>query len=198
MTAGVSPKLLEQLTPDLQARTASSRSRPAASAASARRDEATTVADLEPGSVLAVPLLTGDVDMTAVGTCTEVLGDRVFGFGHPFNNEGPVALPMGAGEINGVIANLMTSFKLGTMTGPRGHALRRPAGRRRREARRGAADGADRRCTSSTPTARRTSDVPASSPPRTRASRRCSRVMAIGGAVERRHELPQFHTSTTT
>jgi hypothetical protein len=71
---------------------------------------------LEPGSVLAVPLLTGDVDMTAIGTCTEVLGDRVYAFGHAFNNEGPVTLPLGAGQVNGVVATLSTSFKLGSMT----------------------------------------------------------------------------------
>ena len=34
-------------------------------------------APLEPGSVMAVPLLTGDADMTAIGTCTDVVGDRV-------------------------------------------------------------------------------------------------------------------------
>ncbi len=71
---------------------------------------------LQPGSVLAVPLLTGDADLTAIGTVTEVLGDRMFGFGHPFNNEGSIALPMGGGEIQGVIANLQTSFKLGSMS----------------------------------------------------------------------------------
>ncbi len=70
---------------------------------------------IEPGSVLAVPLITGDVEMTAVGTCTEVLGDRIYGFGHPFTGEGPVRLPMGAGSIQGIIANLATSFKLGAM-----------------------------------------------------------------------------------
>jgi hypothetical protein len=73
-------------------------------------------AKLEPGSVLAVPLITGDVEMTAIGTCTEVQGPYLVGFGHPFNNEGPVSLPVGAGEINAVIANLMTSFKLGAIT----------------------------------------------------------------------------------
>ncbi len=73
-------------------------------------------AKLEPGSVLAIPLITGDVEMTAVGTCTEVQGPYLVGFGHPFNNEGPVSLPVGAGEINAVIANLMTSFKLGAIT----------------------------------------------------------------------------------
>jgi len=75
---------------------------------------------LEPGSVLAVPLLTGDADMTAIGTCTEVIGDRMWGFGHPFNNEGSISLPMGSGQIQGVIANLETSFKLGTMSSASG------------------------------------------------------------------------------
>lgn len=75
---------------------------------------------LEPGSVLAVPLLTGDMEMTAVGTCTEIIGDRIFGFGHSFNNEGPIDLPIGAGSIATVVANLETSFKLGFISGTSG------------------------------------------------------------------------------
>jgi hypothetical protein len=78
---------------------------------------------LEPGSVLAVPLLTGDMELTAVGTCTEKIGDRIFGFGHPFNNEGAIDLPMGAGSIATVVANLETSFKLGFLSGPTGALL---------------------------------------------------------------------------
>jgi hypothetical protein len=75
---------------------------------------------LERGSVLTVPLMTGDIDMTVVGTCTEVIGDRIFGFGHSFNSEGPVSLPMGTGQIATVIANLTTSFKLGSLLDPVG------------------------------------------------------------------------------
>jgi hypothetical protein len=75
---------------------------------------------LEPGSVLAVPLVTGDTEMTAIGTCTDIIsmpgGDRVLGFGHAFNNEGPIVLPMGSGRINAVIANLATSFKIGALS----------------------------------------------------------------------------------
>jgi len=67
----------------------------------------------EPGGVLALPLMTGDLDMTAIGTVTEVIGERVFGFGHPFNAEGPVSLPMAPGEIATIIANVSMSFKLG-------------------------------------------------------------------------------------
>jgi hypothetical protein len=77
---------------------------------------ATQPAVMVPGSVLVAPLVTGDVDMSAVGTCTDVIGDRIFGFGHPFNNEGPINLPFGAGEINAIVANLQESFKLGSLT----------------------------------------------------------------------------------
>jgi hypothetical protein len=78
---------------------------------------------LEPGSVLAVPLLTGDMDLTAVGTCTEKIGDRIFGFGHPFNDEGPINLPMGSGSIAAVVSNLETSFKLGFISETSGALL---------------------------------------------------------------------------
>jgi hypothetical protein len=116
MAAGLSPKLLEQLGPAFRA----SGLVPLQAGAGGSGVAEEPPAKLEPGSVLAVPLLTGDSELTAIGTCTEVLGDRVFGFGHAFNNEGPVALPMGSGRINGVVANLTTSFKLGSLTEQRG------------------------------------------------------------------------------
>jgi hypothetical protein len=64
--------------------------------------------------------MTGDLNLTAIGTCTEVTQGRVFGFGHAMNNEGAVTLPMGSGRINGIIPNMMTSFKIGEMTQVRG------------------------------------------------------------------------------
>jgi hypothetical protein len=112
MTAGISAKSLKEFAPMLR-----DYGLVALQAGSVAGTGATTrPAEIAPGSVLAAPLLTGDVDMTAIGTCTEVLGDRIFGFGHPFNNEGPITLPMGAGEINGIIASLSQSFKIGSMT----------------------------------------------------------------------------------
>jgi hypothetical protein len=71
---------------------------------------------MEPGSVLVAPLLTGDMELSAIGTCTEVRGDRVFGFGHEFNNEGPIALPLGSGTIATVVADVHSSFKLGQLS----------------------------------------------------------------------------------
>jgi hypothetical protein len=115
MTTGLPPKLVDQLTPIFKAYGMTPLQAGGIGGKPATGDQAKPPVELEPGSVLAVPLLTGDVEMTAVGTCTERIGDRVWGFGHPFNNEGAIALPLGGGEINGVIANLMTSFKLGAI-----------------------------------------------------------------------------------
>jgi hypothetical protein len=78
---------------------------------------------IEPGGVLAVPLLTGDLDLSAIGTVTEVVGDRMWGFGHPFFNGGPIDLPLGSGTINTVVANYMSSFKLGAAATPVGSLL---------------------------------------------------------------------------
>src|SRR6185312_7006380 len=113
MTSGMSPVMLKLAEPLFRAYGMT-----ALQAGGSGGSDATTdaPAKLEPGSVLAVPLLTGDMDMTAIGTVTEVIGNLVFGFGHSFNNEGYVSVPMGAGRINGVIPNMQTSFKLGSLT----------------------------------------------------------------------------------
>ncbi|WP_428939378.1 hypothetical protein [Fontivita pretiosa] len=120
MTAGLSPRLMEQFAPlfgqfglvPLQAGGGIS--------GGSNAPGTQPAAELVPGAVLAAPLLTGDVELTAIGTCTDVIGERVFGFGHPFNNEGPITLPMGSGKINAVITSIAQSFKLGAMTALRG------------------------------------------------------------------------------
>jgi hypothetical protein len=111
MVGGISPQLLDQLRPMLAKFHMTALQAGGGSSASPGQPPVR----LEPGSALAVPLLTGDVDLTAIGTVTEVIGDRVWGFGHPFNNEGSIALPMGSGRINAIIPNLQTSFKLGSI-----------------------------------------------------------------------------------
>ncbi len=67
---------------------------------------------LVPGAVLAVPLVTGDIEMTVVGTVTEVVGDKVYGFGHSFLGYGPVNLPIATGTVHTVASNTARSFKL--------------------------------------------------------------------------------------
>ncbi len=77
-------------------------------------------AEIAPGSVLGVQLVGGDVDLSEIGTCTEVVGDHVVAFGHPMNGEGAIALPFGGGAIQGVVANYASSFKLGSIDAVRG------------------------------------------------------------------------------
>ncbi len=114
MASGLSSRLMDELGPQFKSMGLAMLQSGSGSGGGSAADG--TGLPLEPGSVLAVPLLTGDADLTAVGTVTEVLGDKMFGFGHPFNNEGFISLPMGGGEIQGIIANLQTSFKLGSLS----------------------------------------------------------------------------------
>lgn len=68
---------------------------------------------LAPGSVLSIPLATGDVDMSATGTVTDVLPDgKVLGFGHPMFGTGDVLVPMGTGYVHYIVPRYSTAFKL--------------------------------------------------------------------------------------
>ncbi len=68
---------------------------------------------LSPGSILSIPLAYGDLDLSAVGTVTDVLPDgRVLAFGHAMFGQGPLAVPMATGYVHYIVPGLITSFKL--------------------------------------------------------------------------------------
>ncbi len=67
---------------------------------------------LEPGAALAVRMAEGDVEMSGVGTCTDVLGDDVLAFGHPMMGEGRVCVPMATASVQYCFPSQMRSFKL--------------------------------------------------------------------------------------
>ncbi len=73
-----------------------------------------TEADVAPGSALAVLLVDGDATLSAIGTLTYRDGDRIVGFGHPLFQAGPVALPLAAARIHGIIPSYNASFKMGS------------------------------------------------------------------------------------
>ncbi len=85
-----------------------------AGAGSAAMDEG-AAPRLSPGSACAVPLITGDAQLGAIGTVTWVDGDDVFMMGHPFMQRGPVDLPLASAEILTVFPSRTMSFKMGTM-----------------------------------------------------------------------------------
>lgn len=94
---------------------------------------------IEPGAAVAVDVMRGDLQLSAIGTVTYRDGDRVLLFGHPFFQAGDIQLPLSTAEIVTIIPSAASSFKLGV----RGRTIgvadqdRRPAvaGRLGRDAR---------------------------------------------------------------
>ena len=68
---------------------------------------------LQPGAAVAVDILTGDVQLSAIGTLTWRDGDRVLIFGHPLFQSGDVRLPLSTASITTIVASDLASFKLG-------------------------------------------------------------------------------------
>jgi hypothetical protein len=69
-------------------------------------------ADLKPGSMISVQLMSGDLSVGADGTLTYIDGGRVWAFGHHFLGVGSTALPFARAEVVAVLPTLNTSFKL--------------------------------------------------------------------------------------
>ncbi len=78
----------------------------------------------ENGSAISVKLISGDLEMDAVGTVTLVEGDRIWAFGHPFYGRGEVDWPIATASILGVLPSVQRSFKFGA-SGPIVGRLRR-------------------------------------------------------------------------
>jgi len=68
---------------------------------------------LQPGAVLTIPLITGDMSGAVLGTATQVVGNQVYGFGHALQGEGAASWPMGTGYIHTFVSRQDMSFKLG-------------------------------------------------------------------------------------
>lgn len=67
---------------------------------------------LEPGSAIAVALISGDAQMSAVGTVTTVEGERLLAFGHPFLGLGAVSLPFMPAYVTTIVTSREVPFKL--------------------------------------------------------------------------------------
>ena len=81
--------------------------------------------ELKPGGVFAIPLVSGPMEMAAVGTVTEVLDDgTVLAFGHQFFAQGEIAVPMATGFVHFIQPNLSASFKLGGSVDVKGAVVR--------------------------------------------------------------------------
>ena len=66
---------------------------------------------LAPGDMVAGVLVDGDAVLSAGGTVTEVRGDEVWAFGHPFLGGGGFQLPMARAKVLTVLPSQVSSFK---------------------------------------------------------------------------------------
>jgi len=75
---------------------------------------------ITPGAMVAALLVDGDVTVAAGGTVTEVRGDRLWAFGHPFLGAGSVNMPLARARVVAVMPSLMNSFKFFSVGEPIG------------------------------------------------------------------------------
>jgi len=92
---------------------------------------------IEPGSMISVQLITGDLTVGADGTVTHIDRERIWAFGHRFLSGGSVEMPFARSEVLTVLPNVSTSFKisaarewLGTITSDHNTAIAGELGRR--------------------------------------------------------------------
>lgn len=67
---------------------------------------------LEPGSMISVQLVTGDLSVAADGTVTMIQGDRIYAFGHRMLGAGATDMPFARSEVIALLPNLASSFKI--------------------------------------------------------------------------------------
>ena len=67
---------------------------------------------LRPGDAVGVTIVSGDLELGATGTVTHIDGARVYAFGHPLYNLGPIEFPMTRAYIYTLLPSLASSSKL--------------------------------------------------------------------------------------
>jgi len=107
MTSGIPERVMARLAKDLAAFDL------VPMAAGGAEHDLPVAAKLQPGAPVAIPLLRGDIDMTTMGTITDVAGDHLLAFGHAMFAEGKTNLPLMTGVAKVVIPSLMGSFRMG-------------------------------------------------------------------------------------
>jgi len=110
---GMSPHIMSWMADDLKALNI----QPVAGPGLAT-DKAHLSPDLQPGCAIGVSFVTGDLDMTGIGTLTYRRGDKLLGFGHPMmmtpmmNGLGPIQAALTTAYVYDVYPSLLISSKI--------------------------------------------------------------------------------------
>lgn len=113
--SGFSPRLLDEIRPYFAGLGFSVRAASGSGAGQRTSIALDTDLNVKEGDPLAVQLVSGDLDVSAIGTATYVDGARVYAFGHPLYNLGPVEYGMAKADIITVVPAYNSSFKLGSV-----------------------------------------------------------------------------------
>src|SRR5688572_1961587 len=81
-------------------------------AGSLAQDTPRSTQPLRPGDPVGVALMSGDLELGATGTVTEVEGNRVYAFGHPFYGLGPTQFPMTRAYVHTILPSMISSMKI--------------------------------------------------------------------------------------
>lgn len=68
---------------------------------------------LKPGDGIGINLVTGDMELTAIGTVTYVEGNKIFGLGHPAFLSGKTSIPISDVDVITIVPKQDLSFKIG-------------------------------------------------------------------------------------
>ncbi|MEO8025512.1 MAG: SpoIVB peptidase S55 domain-containing protein, partial [Bryobacteraceae bacterium] len=109
--AGFTRGTLEQFTPQLEALGLSPRQGQSGGAVRAGGPLGDP-SKLEPGSMISVQLMSGDMTVGADGTVTRIDGTRIWAFGHRFLDAGPTEMPFARAEVITLLPSLNNSFKI--------------------------------------------------------------------------------------
>jgi len=77
--------------------------------------EGSSRGEVEPGAMIAGVMIDGDAVLAAGGTVTEVRGDELWAFGHPFLGGGDFRFPMARANVVTVLPSQASSFKFFTV-----------------------------------------------------------------------------------
>lgn len=69
---------------------------------------------IQPGSMITVQLMDGDLNIGADGTVTHIDGEKIYAFGHRFLSTGSTELPFARAEVLALLPSTNTSFKIST------------------------------------------------------------------------------------
>jgi len=108
--SGFSAGTVERFAPELQK--LGLEPRQGISTGGAPEDRMGDPSQLQPGSMISVELMTGDMSAGADGTLTCVDGTKAYAFGHRFLAVGPTSLPFTRSDVIALLANVNTSFKI--------------------------------------------------------------------------------------